>query len=124
MQHIVSSLLGERSKALLLCLGIFLSPFFLFAQDACDCPPLNTCGACDGGLTRITLEYTGGGIPLLVTALDGSGASVPGVLGALSNIINITSHAPATAAFRNGSVTVTVTALLGAVLASRTINTS
>jgi large repetitive protein len=123
MQKTVSSLLSERSKILLLCVGILLAPFYLFGQG-CDCPPVTTCGACDGGLTRITLEYTGSGIPVLVTAVDGSGQSVPGGLGALSNIINITSHDPANAAFRNGSVTVTITALLGGILASRTITTS
>src|SRR5688500_17464813 len=117
------SLQSVWSKALLLCLGILLSPFYALSQGGCDCPPISSCNACDGGLTSVILHYTGGGLPLLVTAVDGAGHTVPGGINLLTNIITISSHAP-TEAFHNGSVTVTVTALLGAILGSETITTS
>jgi gliding motility-associated-like protein len=123
MQNTFTSPLSDWNKALLLCLGILLSSFSALSQGGCDCPALNSCNACAGGLTQLTLKYTGGGVPVAVTAVDGAGHPMPGGINLFTNIITINS-APPTQPFKNGSVTVTVTALFGVVLGSQTIDTS
>src|SRR5688572_28141116 len=41
--------------------------------QSCDCPPISSCGECTGGLTSLTLRYTGGAIiGLTITVKDGS----------------------------------------------------
>jgi hypothetical protein len=122
MRKRCSSLKSDLSIELLLCIGLLLCSISGFSQGGCSCPPVNSCSACNGGLTSLTLHYTGGGIPLTVTAVDGTGQTVPGGINLLTNVITVSSHTP-TEPFRNGSVTVTVLALLGT-LGSQTITTS
>lgn len=46
-------------------------PIYVLGQ-ACDCPPIASCGTCAGGLTSLTLRYNGSG-PSTITASDQMG---------------------------------------------------
>ena len=111
------------SKAFLLCLGVLLMPKILSAQG-CSCPPVANCAPCSGGINTITLQYTGGGIPIVVTTRDGLNNVVPGGIDLLTNIISVTSHDPANSPFRNGSLQVRIIVAGLGLVVSETIDTS
>jgi gliding motility-associated-like protein len=123
MPNLFTLSLSERSKTILFCCVLLVATLKVQAQTGCDCPALTTCSTCQGGLTGLTIQYNGGGIPLSVTAVDGAGNNVPGGINLLTKIITITSLA-SNEPFRNGSVRIRVLALFGALLTDQTIITS
>lgn len=62
---------------IILCL-LGWSPAEVFAQS-CDCPAPSTCGACQGGLTDLTLRFDGS-VAGTVTASDNSGELFSGLV--------------------------------------------
>lgn len=63
--------LKVKGRIIALTCIVACSPIFAFGQ-ACDCPPIASCGTCTGGLTSLTLRYTGIG-PSTITASDQMG---------------------------------------------------
>lgn len=59
-----------RNRAILL--GIFLLIQFYAYGQGCNCPPVNSCGPCQGGFTSLTLRYNGG-LGVAVSAADANG---------------------------------------------------
>lgn len=69
------------SAAKIILFFLFLTGLVLPARgQVCDCPAASACGACQGGLTRLTLRYNGA-FPFLITAFDQDGLIFSGVVG-------------------------------------------
>ena len=41
------------------CFGFLITASFSAVSQGCDCPGINACGACSGGLTSLTLQFNG-----------------------------------------------------------------
>src|SRR5258706_3039589 len=60
-----------RWQTIALCFILQLGALSLYGQTGCACPAAGTCGPCTGGLTSLTIKYTGLGVTITVT--DGGG---------------------------------------------------
>lgn len=78
----VDCFLASVSKGTILSLLFLLISFYGYSQ--CSCPPVATCGACVGGMTKITFMYDDPSIiplPATITVTDGGGTIFSGVIG-------------------------------------------
>ncbi|HTH57750.1 MAG TPA: HYR domain-containing protein [Cyclobacteriaceae bacterium] len=86
-----------------------------FGQTGCACPAAGSCGPCTGGLTSLTIQYTGLGVTLTVN--DGGGIIYTGTV--LSGAtITVHSSAGVDQLFVGNSVTVVGTLLFSETLAT------
>src|SRR5260221_38644 len=60
-----------RWQTIALCFILQLGSLSSYGQTGCACPAAGTCGPCTGGLTSLTIKYTGLGVTITVT--DGGG---------------------------------------------------
>jgi len=95
-----------------------------YGQTGCDCPKAETCGPCTGGLTTLTVRYTGGVILGSVTAVDGNNQSLSSGL-LTENTITFYSNAAQdpNIPFGGGEVTVTARTILLLIVSQATIKT-
>jgi len=96
-------------KSTVLCLLILLtSCYSLYGQtEGCACPPLNTCFACNGGITYLKLGYNSGGIITDMSAADDGGALTTSFQNGIITINSRTAGQPF-----EGDLKVTVTKFL------------
>src|SRR5712675_1824599 len=64
-------LLDSKWRAIALCFILKLVALSSYGQTGCACPATGTCGPCTGGLTSLTIKYTGAGV--IITINDGGG---------------------------------------------------
>lgn len=86
-----STCLARRGKCIFLVVVLFLS-VAASAQTVCDCPLPGTCAPCSGGLTKLTLRYTGA-FSALITVSDQGGVIFNATVAA-GNTFTITSSRP------------------------------
>src|SRR5260221_9361590 len=60
-----------RWQTIALCFILQLGSLSSYGQTGCACPAAGTCGPCTGGLTSLTIKYTGSGV--IITINDGGG---------------------------------------------------
>src|SRR5258706_11257786 len=104
-----------RWQTIALCFILQLGALSLYGQTGCACPAAGTCGPCTGGLTSLTIKYTGLGIT--VTVSDGGGNIFSGSV-LTGAIITVHSSAGAGQLFVSNLVTVTGTLLFSETLAT------
>jgi len=115
--------LKNGRNAFFLCLILLVfSQLNAFGQGGCACPALSTCGPCTGGLTTLTIRYTGGTLLGSVTARDGNNQSLSGGL-LTGNTITFYSDGYPTVPFGGGRVEITARSVLILVVAQTTIDT-
>src|SRR5882762_11497922 len=61
----------SKWPAIALCLILQLVTLSSYGQTGCTCPAAGACGPCTGGLTSLTIKYTGLGLTLTIS--DGGG---------------------------------------------------
>src|SRR5687768_6842907 len=66
------------------CLSLLFLLVSFYSYSQCNCPPVATCGACVGGMTRLTFKFNDSRIlpilPATVTVSDGGGLIFSGAL--------------------------------------------
>ncbi len=76
LQTIVAHMKSLKENSLFLRVislcGVFVFAFICAEGQGCDCPKINTCGACNGGLISLTLKFNGSAASS-VTASDQMG---------------------------------------------------
>src|SRR5882762_1657463 len=64
--------LGDlKWRTIAICFILQLVTLISYGQTGCACPAAGTCGPCTGGLTSLTIKYTGLGLTLTIS--DGGG---------------------------------------------------
>jgi hypothetical protein len=95
----------------------------VYSQTGCDCPAVSSCGPCSGGLTQLVLKFNGEGTVIARVILDGNNKTLTSTYNAATKILTINSFVDGQP-FGNGSVSVTLIAVLGHTLTDETITTS
>src|SRR5262249_47344603 len=92
-----------------------LSALNAFGQTGCACPAAGTCGPCVGGLTSLTIKYTGLGVTITVS--DGGGVLF---VGTVLSVATFTVHSSVGAGqlFVGNPVTVVGTLLFSETMAT------
>jgi large repetitive protein len=105
----ISRFLAGGLKGAMLLLLMFFASSPAYAQ--CDCPPVATCAACQGGLTSLTLRYNNSILPIgaLITVTDGGGIIYVGTVNPGSTFSFTSSSAGQP--FVNNQITISATVL-------------
>lgn len=81
MNFTISLQISGGNKACLLALLMIFIHFHSYSQS-CDCPAIDECGPCEGGLTSLTLRYDAPvlGLPAVITVSDKEGIIFTGTV--------------------------------------------
>src|SRR5882757_9397462 len=106
---------NSRWRTIALCFMLNLVVLSSYGQTGCACPAAGTCGPCTGGLTSLTIKYTGLGVTITVS--DGGGTLFFGSV-LTGATITVQSSAGAGQLFVGNSVTVVGTVLFTETMAT------
>lgn len=95
----------DRARRVYFAVALMMATWNSHAQS-CDCPPVQTCSACVGGLITLQLQYTGS-TQVVLTISDNGGVLFAGPFVTSGQIISVTSSAGAGQPFAGNVVRVT-----------------